>query len=404
MSLQLSTWGQIGNLFYDNEDGSSGLKRSIQLQSAFLSGSDRFTTGFLKDYWNGGYLSMSSREAQYGRLDQKNDLGFLWNSSLVYIHPDTKLGVFSGLRISYNHFMMQEASLTRGLFGLYFLGNANTDTIPVELGPSREKREAFQSIKLGSGFSKGPWDFRFNLGFALGNHYLDRKIRAGSLSTSSNASEIGVDLDFVGINSDFGKNPFSYFTGIGFVSDLGLAYQFSQTMFISVEVNRLGFMVWNRDLQKVIIDTSYLFDGVEVQGFLDSLYLDIESTQDLEDRFSNSTPLNSLGSALPWDITVKVHKTWYQNRLVTNAWFRWMPESFYENGFECSLGWRPLSWFNVSLHAGAGNYSRFNSGLGIGLQLPSGVEFDFRISSLSNMLNSSGDASWFGSLRFYKSL
>jgi hypothetical protein len=377
--------GQWGVLFSENELEHPGLNRSLHIISSVVSGSDRFTSQFATDYWNGGFLSDDSRRDQYNRLKSISDLGLQWSSSLVYDDRGFRYGKLSGMRISYNHFIMHEASVSKGLFGLYFFGNSKDDSIPVALGPSSEKHRSFQSLKLGSGFKSGRWEIRTNIGLLLGIDFVDRSILEGSISTSSSATEISVDLDYTGIGSDLSKHNIWLPSGYGIIGDLGLSFNYSKSGFLSFEFNRLGFISWNSGLKRTIIDTSYLFDGIEVRGFLDSLYLDIQSSQDLENRFAKIESASSLNQVLPWDLTMRWHHSWVGSKFVTNGLFRWMPDSNFGTGVEGSLTWNTFKWLSTSIHAGAGNYSRFNCGLGLGLKIGQGLYFDFRISSLSNM-------------------
>lgn len=399
-----SAKGQWGVLFSENEFEHPGLNRSFHILSSVVSGSDRFSGRFVTDYWNGGFLSADSRRDQFNRLKTISDLGLQWSSSLVYQNRGFRFGRLTGMRISYNHFILHEASVSKGLFGLYFFGNSGNDSLSVALGPSNEKRQSFQSFKLGSGFKSGRWEFRANIGLLLGIDFVDRSIQEGSLSTSSSATEIFVDLKYKGVNSDLGKNRIFSPSGYGIIGDLGLSFNYSNSGFVSMEFNRLGFVSWNSGLKRTLIDTSYLFDGVEVRGFLDSLYLDIQSSEDLENRFAKIESSSTLNQMLPWDITLRWHHTWAGSKFAANGLFRWMPDSSFGTGAEGALIWNAFKWLSTSIHAGAGNYSRFNLGLGLGLKMGQGLYLAFRITSLSNWAYTAGDAGWNGHFHLYKAL
>ena len=165
------------------------------------------------------------------------------------------------------------------------------------------------------------------ISFLNGNHHLSYIIRNGNLYTAPFGSSINLDYNINTFMTD--TSNFSLFTnnGNGIAFDIGLNFNF-QNKNIDLSITDLGFIMWNTSSNTFFTDSSFNFQGIEIENifdFNDSILEANNLTDDIPESKNNS-----FKSYIPAILHLSVSGQTQNNYLKTytiGVFARWQPYS-----------------------------------------------------------------------------
>lgn len=263
--------------------------------------SNAINNGFLQKIFLGGYISEEMKSSVYDDLEQKNlsfataglDLEFFNLADTLFKERDWGLKLNLGLRFD------AQAEFTSDLFRLSFSGNRDFRGRTAEFDESSAQYLVYQ--KLGVGLFHKKTFSGVSLSFVNGQELLRSEIDDASLFTSMSGDSLVLDYQGQTWSSDSTKRGFASGNGVGAALDLHWNLPMTDGKgFVLLSLEDFGFIQWSDRTRKFSADTSYTFNGIDLEAILDNdLPFQIVDLQD------------SLGIVE----TTSAHTTWLPARL-----------------------------------------------------------------------------------------
>jgi len=228
-----------------------------------------------------------------------------------------------------------------------------------------------------------------NMNFSNVNYFTKFNLSAFEYTGNSNGSinsstPFGIsyspNLFPLTINNDISKNPMSLLkpSGLGGGIDLGVDYWATDQLSLSLAVNDLGFIYWNK-ANNVSYDAVYYFDGFRNEtGFSSNDFMYLGSLTKLENvvdslmigmKSNQTINSNSYVTYTNTKLNAGIEYRLFDNNLSLGL----LSRTYFTNiniseEITPSLNYRPTDWFNAALSYSVFNGKFRNLGLGIGLQ------------------------------------
>ena len=166
-------------------------------------------------------------------------------------------------------------------------------------------------------------EFGFGLSFLKGEQFFELNAYRANVFTSANGKDIDVDLLYSTIRSDTANKGWGAVNGLG--ASAGLYYQVPYYMFqspddsaggsagwkgfVRIEASDIGFIKWNGNSQKSIVDTNFHFEGVVIENLLEwSDSMGEISLDSLKNTVAPSWQNSSFTSVMPGYFHLKMYK------------------------------------------------------------------------------------------------
>ena len=222
--------------------------------------------------WNiyrGGYIDHELRERSRAVLNDRNSVGYDVGIRLHWIGRDSLFGWANSrpiVSIGYRNTM--GATFSRDVFGIAFFGNAQYEDQTAYLSPSAHRQMSWQSV--GFGIQRDRSFIRLDL--LRGRSLNASELRTAEVYTAPFGQEFQVVMDAEYWRSDTAGGDQEHTNGIGAAISgrwhmpITIAGKNSS---IAVSVDDLGVMQWNVNAVRIERDTSFVFDGLEVENIFD---------------------------------------------------------------------------------------------------------------------------------------
>lgn len=249
-------------------------KSSLQIDLNYEFGSNSITNKFLNTYLYGDYITKDEKEKMFSNLKPHNTFGAGQQGGLTFImFPDTFAGCADlGLFVRYNRYYHLDMSFTDDLTELYFDGNKRFAGKTADIGNSSLSIIKYEQLQLGiiSKFGDGQTKHTFGAGLSINNGYKNSitEIYNGSLYTQKYGEFIDFSADYSVFRSDTSSDGSRLFKGSG--TSLNLYYSFvreNKNQF-NFQITDFGFIRWRRNAQSISKDTTFRFEGVQVNDIL----------------------------------------------------------------------------------------------------------------------------------------
>lgn len=344
--------------------------RSVEFLGDFHIASNAISNNFIKEFYNGSFLSEELKLDVSDKLTSKNRLGAVLKSGLTYSSQflDGKNKPTISFSFFDRHYL--NMSFSDDLFDLIFFGNKIFTGDTARIGNFRFSYLHYEQLRFGwawdGDFSHGSYGFAFSLLSGDQNQYIDGN--SLGLYTASNGSYLAFPLTMKVRQTDTSQTKYFSQNGIGMSVDL--FYDMPYVVWnkpgrITFAVTDLGFIGWNNNTLHYDVDSSYYFSGIDVA---DLIHLDTNAIapSNTENIINNNSDIFKKKYSTYIPCTIDIHTRSYFGKQVSfEKGISWMlntsAKPYYYAKLHFFLGRKKA--FDLSYVFGYGGYGRFNSGV-----------------------------------------
>ena len=228
-------------------------------------GSTNLNNEFIQKLLFGGRIDDNLKDLTLDRTNKRNRFGLEINYEMKFV--DLKDTLFQNLPdwnyyIGFGSYNNVSASYTRDFFSLAFYGNKQFENETAQLGKSDFTSYKFEKITFGL-MSR---DFSTSIGVSLiiGDRLNKYDFKQLDMFTHPEGTDITMEYDGkIKLSNDRNNSSFMAFNGTGLGIDFStLLYNRKYTL----SVTNLGFVVWARNTSYSNTQTTYNFDGIEIDN------------------------------------------------------------------------------------------------------------------------------------------
>jgi len=221
-----------------------------------------------------------------------------------------------GFAINVEHHTLINSSFTSDLFHAVFMGNADRVGQDLNMGPSSFNSVSYQ--EFGFSLVYKPKGCEFGVSIIKGQSHQSLSAKTLTLNTAADISNISLETDGNFRLSDSAQGPVTLGTMNGIGAAISAAYyipigkpknSFASFMkdeepgpnkgSLRVAVKNLGFVSWFKNPVTYSSDTSYQFNGYEIQNIFDNDYSNWFDEDALRDSIFPKAKAGSYATLLP---------------------------------------------------------------------------------------------------------
>lgn len=345
---------------------------SVSLGANFSYASSVMNNQFINKFIFGGKIERKDKDNAYNNLSDYNRLGGDINYHLNIEIPidtffkKTTVSLFFGVE-NLEHV---DARFSSDLFKLTFDGNKQFAGQQANIDKTSFNYYKYQKFNFGLINYKFFKDKVAKEGVILslikGQEHNAVNINEGSIFTEQFGREVEVDLDYLYHSSDTLNKGFSAFNGWGVSADLFTEYFLKNGDKIYLGLEDLGFVSWNSNSLEIAADSTFYFDGVEVDNIFDlndSLVSGISRDSIIDNLSStNKKTTYTIATTAAFNInyTKYFNKKWKVNIGIYHKILANYSPLFSVNGY-----YYVNNKMAVKGHVSYGGYGKFNTGLAL---------------------------------------
>jgi len=199
------------------------------------------------------------------------------------------------------------AKFDNDLLKLILKGNYDFQDETLEFNNTRFRGNRYQQFKLFFENKAENYDFGIGLSYVHGNHNFTLISNNASLYTAPFGTYLNLDYDINAYLTD--TTDFSLFETNG----NGIAFDFSGSLTIlkhkiNLYLLDLGYIIWNNNSNNIFVDSSYVFNGVNIDNVFDFNDSILEVSNVINDYDNINEDRSSFKSYLCSNIGMKVSK------------------------------------------------------------------------------------------------
>ena len=278
---------------------------SIHLQSYLNAETNTLGSDFINRMLFGGFITEEQKINWINAGDEINKVNFELINSLSYSYLTQNFNKYS---FSFSDRNIFNSSFNDDLLKFTFQGNYNYQGDTLNFDNTVVRADRFQQYKFGYSrtflISDKLIETEMAISYLNGNHHLSYIMDKGSLYTAP----FGTDLDlqynmnaFVTDTSDFSAFKGN---GKGVAINIALAHNFNNNFRLAFSIEDLGFINWNSSSIVAAADSSFSFNGVEIDDIFEFNDSVIDNTFD--NLYSSSK--SKFKSYIPARITLSFSK------------------------------------------------------------------------------------------------
>ena len=363
-------------------------KYEIDWKSSFLFESNSLNKDFLKSMIYGGYISEEMKNNWIALGNQNNIINSQIKNGFSFKY-NLKNG---GVGFSFSDVNILNANFSDNLLDLILKGNYNYQGETLDLSNTIIRASRYQQYKIL--FTKEIKNTIINGGvsYLFGNHHASFILENGYIYTAPFGTDLDLEYSINAFITDTSNLSAFVHNGNGVAIDLSTDLK-TKKHNIHFSISDLGFLIWNESSITFATDSTFNFQGVEVDdifNFNDSI-LETYNTQD----YINETQNISFKSYIPATIIISFSGNTeykYLSNYNTGVIAKWQP--YMDNklisldkikqGFKES-NYKPLYYINSLYHTKYCNlqtsisYGGFTEDTKIGLAISKGKKNKFVI-------------------------
>ena len=227
------------------------------------------STQMVWNIYQGKFLSRGAREAVSNRLQKNNGIGVDLDYGIYARHlPDSAKGL--GWYINVSDRTHAHARYSKDLLDLAMFGNAAYAGQTADLSDLYATFFTYKQFEAGilkqvsSKF--GSWNIGFGLSFLAGNRNLELNFDQGSVYTDPDGEYLDVALNGEIQNASLTSSQFIDANGLGGSAAIFVGFE-AERFGVSISAEDLGFLSWSKNLGRTAIDSTFRFEGLEVNLF-----------------------------------------------------------------------------------------------------------------------------------------
>jgi len=330
--------------------------------------SNAVTTAFLTNYIQGSYLDDNLKQQVVSNLQNTNRLGYSLNyGAMGVLYNDTIKSHVFNFFIALRHKSYINAAFPPDVFNVAFYGNASYAGQTAKLSPFNLNSLSYQQLEIGSVCTNfGKVQLGVGVSFLAGQQLQVINTSEGYLYTDPYGQYIQLASNTKYNASD--STPGNYLNGYGASLDIYLSAPYKiagKNGKVTVSMSDLGFIRWNSHSLSYNKDTTYLYNGININSIngLENAAINKDSLQNK--YFPLARKLFYM--SIPTTMSINTNTDIDIMHLELGAWYIFNTNSlpyFYAQGDKnFSHG-----WFG-NLQIGYGGYSTYNASISIGKQM-----------------------------------
>lgn len=343
---------------------------NFQLEGSFFYGSNGVSNKFMNHFISGNKIEKDDKIDAYKNLKSTNrfgaDINFSLNAELPF---NTLLGKKNmSLIVGFEMVEHADVMFTEDFFKLAFDGNKQFAGEYADLGGTNINYFNYQQFNVGYikyKKSKGRIA-REGVKFSIikAQEHAAITMPRGNLFTEQYGREISFDVNYIYNSSDSLNKGLKAINGFGVSTDWFSEYNLKNNDRVTVQINDLGFIQWNKKSIQLEADTIFNFDGIEIENVYDlndSIVANI-SRDSLLNLVSTQRSKGGYSIALPTSLNVFYTKN-LNNRITIDVGGHYKILANYFSYLYTNLHYKFKSELVVQTHFAYGGYGRFNTGL-----------------------------------------
>ena len=261
----LTTFGQLKHpVFHDTHGG-----YSVGVYGRYQLSSNAIPSSMIWQAFQGKFIDRKLRERASNSLFDKNGLGVDLDYGIYARHlPDSSKGI--GWYVNVADRTHAHAVFTKDFFDIVMFGNAMFAGETTNLSDLWLTFITYKQFEAGIlkpiETSDGKWQIGLGVSFLAGNRNLNFLVSRGELYTDSDGEYLeGViqgEIETASLTST------QYFdnSGLGMSGALSVAFE-SDRFGFRLDATDLGFIRWNQNLKSTELDSTFRFEGIDVNLF-----------------------------------------------------------------------------------------------------------------------------------------
>ena len=296
--------------------------RSITLNSSLSFESISFNGNSIEDIFS-GYLDNNLKN-NILNLNDQHTINFDFTSSLKYTEK-IRNNLF--YNFSFSDITQLNAKFDNDLLKLALKGNYEYQDETLNFDNTRIRATRYQQFKLHLENSADKYSIGLGISYVHGNHNYTIFSNSASIYTAPMGLYLDLNYDINAYATD--TVDFSLFenNGNGVALDLTGSYSaFNHKL--EVYMHDLGFIMWSNNSNNILVDSSYIFNGVTIDNIFDFNDSILEASNIVDDYDNLSEKNSQYKSYLSSNIGFKISKQVRGNRfgLITYGMnTRWQP-------------------------------------------------------------------------------
>lgn len=257
--VSISSYGQYNfkeNYFELNKG--SGYKNYTELSGNYFIGSSSLSNEILNVAINSGFISDDLKTKNLDKINSVNSLGFSTGASLKYKKAEKGFNLTS----SVGTHLISNNTFTKDFYKLLLFGNEPYAGQNMNVRNTSIYLLAYNKLSLGA---EKMIKEKFFLGASLNVYqslnYRNAKLLKGDIYTQKDGESINFDLDY----EQFSSNTNNKSLGAGLDFYFMSKYKKANVLF---HVEDFGFIA-QKDLTFFHADSSYMFQGIEIENIFD---------------------------------------------------------------------------------------------------------------------------------------
>ncbi|MBL4586033.1 MAG: hypothetical protein JKX84_03100 [Flavobacteriales bacterium] len=262
-----SAQAQLSDPAYATWDGHF----SVGTYGRYQLATNALTSNFVWNLYQGKNLSRDLRNKVSNKLGKSNRLGADLDYGLFAKHfPDStsRAGIGWFMKIASRTHV--NTKFPKDLFDISMFGNAMFAGKTADLSNIELRFMSYKQFEIGIlkniTKKKGTWNLGLGVSLLMGNRNLNFSVDKAELFTEENGEYLEGEIQGSIRTSSLSASQYFDSNGIGFSTSLNVGYQSKKFGFL-FQVADLGMISWSKQLTRTELDSSFLFEGVELDLF-----------------------------------------------------------------------------------------------------------------------------------------
>ena len=288
---------------------SQEIKHKITWESNFILESNSLDRSFLNSMLYGGYITDNMKSKWIDSGDKNNIIYAEIRNGLSYNYNFKKQSIgFSLADIN-----SLNASFTDDLLSIGFKGNFYNQDKTLDFAGTSLRSDRFQQYKIKYGTAINNINLDIAFSYLAGNHHISYIIEKGSLYTAPFGTYLDVEYDMKAFVTD--TSNFSVFANNGNGAAIDFSADFNiQEYKMQLSVSDLGFIMWNPSSITLASDSTFSFQGIEVEdvfNFNDSV-LDANNIIDDEPQTNTRSFKSYIPATIHFSFIAETEYTYFK--------------------------------------------------------------------------------------------
>lgn len=396
-------------------------KRQLFFHTSVEINARGLTNEFLGKFYKGDFLSNDLLTKVSARLSDKNLLGYRLDGGLYYIFVPENYKKYFGYYFGIEEHSFAELSFRKNLFDLGFFGNGSYVDQFVNLDNEKLDIMSWQQFKAGIYKTYyGPRSFNQVGGavsFVKGQKNISVDVHKASFFTQKDAEFVALSVDMDLSHTDSSNSGLGAFNGYGASLEFMYDYSDLKNNEFHLRVSNIGYIHWDATPDHFNRDTTFKFDGFNVDLFhLNNSIITAKTPDSILHVITGGNVKNAYATMLPLDIDIIYTHHFWEKRFSLTAEIKHRFFSLYRPCFVLKPGY---TWFIGTKDNGSainsksysisfypvisyGGYGGFNAGLDIAANIRQKLMIELGTNTINSLISPKNSAGLAGNITLYK--